>query len=143
VRGAGIPRQDAPPSVVRTTEVHGGSLQGAVPSTQPSRSLTKVTLTAANPAGTGPPAGPDRAAGDGAEEELPAVVEEGDDGVDVVDAVLRGDERTCGADGAVRPPEDDEHPATRASAINPNPYVRPRIVFLFPIGTRPSLGRLP
>jgi hypothetical protein len=42
---------------VRTIEVHGACLQGAVPSANASRVETKVTEAALNPAGTGPPGG--------------------------------------------------------------------------------------
>jgi hypothetical protein len=44
--------------VVRTIDVHGADAQGAVPSTQPSLSETKVADWTPNPGGTGPPAGP-------------------------------------------------------------------------------------
>jgi hypothetical protein len=62
--GAGMPVQDAPPSVVRTIEVHGWTAHGAVPRTQPSLADTNVIDTGSNPAGTGPPAGPTGPAGD-------------------------------------------------------------------------------
>src|SRR5260370_21328349 len=55
--GAGRPRQLTPRSRVRTIEVHGACLHGAVPSTNASRVETKVTEAALNPAGTGPPEG--------------------------------------------------------------------------------------
>jgi hypothetical protein len=57
-RGAGMPTQWAPLSVVRTIEVQGADEQGAVPRTQPAVTDTKVADCASNPAGTGPPAGP-------------------------------------------------------------------------------------
>ena len=53
-----MPAQLAPPSVVLSTDVHGALAHGAVPSTHPSSGLTKDTLDATNPAGTGPPGGP-------------------------------------------------------------------------------------
>jgi len=62
-RGAGRPTKCAPPSVVRSSDVHGGELHGAVPSTQNIDSEIAVTLLATNPEGTGPPEGivaPDR-----------------------------------------------------------------------------------
>ncbi len=52
-----MPVQDAPPSVVRTIEAHGGAAHGAVPRTQPSAADTKVMETGLKPGGTGPPAG--------------------------------------------------------------------------------------
>jgi hypothetical protein len=55
--GAGSPRQLPPRSSVRTIEVHGACEQGAVPSTNASCVETNVTDVAANPLGTGPPAG--------------------------------------------------------------------------------------
>src|SRR5437763_16513718 len=54
-RGAGMPRQLRPPSLVRSIDVQGGVLQGAVPSTQPCELEMNVTLAAMNPLGTGPP----------------------------------------------------------------------------------------
>lgn len=56
-RGAGTPTHDLPPSVVRTTEVHGRCAHGAVPSTQPSLGDMKVIEMGSKPAGTGPPGG--------------------------------------------------------------------------------------
>ncbi len=53
-----MPRQDAPPSRVRTIEVQGGCPHGALPNTQPSSVLTNVAEYGTNPLGTGPPAGP-------------------------------------------------------------------------------------
>src|SRR5436190_6765337 len=47
-----------PPSVVRTSEVHGAREHGALPSPQPSSALTKVRSLIFMPLGTGPPAGP-------------------------------------------------------------------------------------
>jgi hypothetical protein len=44
--------------LVRSNEVHGGEAHGAVPSTQPVLSDTKVTETGVKPLGTGPPGGP-------------------------------------------------------------------------------------
>src|SRR5215469_15527454 len=55
--GAGRPRQLAPRSRVRTIDVHGACEHGAVPSTYASCGETNVTEVAANPPGTGPPAG--------------------------------------------------------------------------------------
>jgi len=72
---------------VRTREVHGGDEQGALPSTQPVWSETKVTEAAAKSTGTGPPAGPGGAA---VVEALVAVVVETPvvTGPDLVDAGL-------------------------------------------------------
>jgi hypothetical protein len=63
---------------VRTTEVHGGEAQGAVPSTHPRAADTKVTDAGVNPRGTGPPAGPATATDVGApvEAEGEVVVDE-------------------------------------------------------------------
>src|SRR5215472_17229677 len=61
VAGAGSPRQLAPRSSVRRIDAHGAWAHGAVPRTNASRSETNVTDVAANPAGTGPPAGTDAA----------------------------------------------------------------------------------
>src|SRR5215471_3819186 len=55
--GAGSPRQLAPRSSVRRIDAHGAWAHGAVPRTNACRSETNVTEVAANPAGTGPPAG--------------------------------------------------------------------------------------
>jgi hypothetical protein len=57
IGGAGIPTKLAPPSVVRTTEVHSGLLQGASPRSQKSSGETAVNETGSKPVGTGPPAG--------------------------------------------------------------------------------------
>src|SRR5579864_5800844 len=57
VGGAGMPTQVCPPLMVRRTDVHGALVHGAVPSTKPSLAETKVTESAWNPAGTGPPSG--------------------------------------------------------------------------------------
>jgi hypothetical protein len=56
--GAGTPTQVRPLSVVRTIEVHGLTVHGAVPSSQPLRVLTNAGSLATNPFGTGPPGGP-------------------------------------------------------------------------------------
>src|SRR5579859_4373448 len=55
--GAGMPRQLTPRSRVRAIEVHGACWHDAAPSTNASRTETKVTEAALNPAGTGPPEG--------------------------------------------------------------------------------------
>src|SRR6516165_7488591 len=55
--GAGSPRQEAPRSSVRTIDVQGACAHGAVPRTNACSAETNVTDVAANPAGTGPPAG--------------------------------------------------------------------------------------
>src|SRR5271165_963647 len=55
--GAGSPRQLAPLSSVRTIDVQGACEHGAVPRTNACSGETNVTEVAANPAGTGPPAG--------------------------------------------------------------------------------------
>jgi hypothetical protein len=55
--GAGSPTQVAPRFSVRTIEVHGLAEHGAVPRTNASSAETNVTEVAANPLGTGPPAG--------------------------------------------------------------------------------------
>jgi hypothetical protein len=48
---------------VRTIEVHGARVHGAVPSANASRMETNVTEAALNPAGTGPPGGCEMPAG--------------------------------------------------------------------------------
>src|SRR4051794_12396192 len=53
-----MPTQVRPLSVVRTIEVHGLTVHGAVPSSQPVRVLTNVRSLATKPFGTGPPGGP-------------------------------------------------------------------------------------
>jgi hypothetical protein len=55
--GAGSPTQVAPRFSVRTIDVHGLAEHGAVPRTNASSAETNVTEVAANPLGTGPPAG--------------------------------------------------------------------------------------
>src|SRR3984957_6676855 len=55
--GAGSPRQLAPRFRVRRIDVHGAFAHGAVPRTNASCGETNVTDRAANPIGTGPPAG--------------------------------------------------------------------------------------
>jgi hypothetical protein len=55
--GAGSPTQVAPRFSVRTIDVHGLLEHGAVPRTNASSAETNVTEVAANPPGTGPPAG--------------------------------------------------------------------------------------
>src|SRR6516165_5771300 len=55
--GAGSPRQEAPRSSVRTIDVQGACAHGAVPRTNACSGETNVTDVAANPVGTGPPAG--------------------------------------------------------------------------------------
>ena len=45
---------ERPPSVVRSSDRHAVAPQGAVPSTQPTSTDTKVTDCAAKPGGTGP-----------------------------------------------------------------------------------------
>jgi hypothetical protein len=58
-----IAAQVVPPSDVRSSEGQRPAEQGALPSTQPSCTDTKVTEAAANPRGTVPPEGPDGVAG--------------------------------------------------------------------------------
>jgi hypothetical protein len=55
--GAGSPTKWAPPSVVRTIEVHTGLLQGATPSSQYWSADMAVNESGSKPEGTGPPAG--------------------------------------------------------------------------------------
>ena len=53
--GAGSPTKWAPPSVVRTIEVHTGLLQGATPSSQYWSADMAVNESGSKPEGTGPP----------------------------------------------------------------------------------------
>jgi hypothetical protein len=87
--GAGIPTQVRPLSVVRTIEVHGLTVHGAVPSSQPVRVLTNVRSSATNPFGTGPPAGPAMLASADVEADVEAGVEAGVDGAGYPAVVLR------------------------------------------------------
>jgi hypothetical protein len=52
-----MPTHDRPPFVVRTTDVQGLCVHGAVPRTQPSFADTNVKESGWKPAGTGPTAG--------------------------------------------------------------------------------------
>ena len=52
-----MPFQVLPPSVVRSTDVHGLCEHGAVPRTQPSLADTNVIEMGRKPGGTGPPGG--------------------------------------------------------------------------------------
>jgi hypothetical protein len=52
-----MPTKRAPPSVVRTIDVHTGCGHGAVPSSQKYRAEMAVKSAARKPLGTGPPAG--------------------------------------------------------------------------------------
>ena len=76
-----MPTHPAPPSVVRTKEVHGVSWHGAVPETQPSEAETnvaEVAEVAAKPTGTGPPASPENTVVDrDTVERIPAVAVDG------------------------------------------------------------------
>jgi len=56
-----MPTKRTPPSVVRTIDVHGGEVHGALPSSHHVSSPIAVNELGANPAGTGPPAGTARA----------------------------------------------------------------------------------
>jgi hypothetical protein len=77
--GAGIPTQVRPLSVVRTIEVHGLTVHGAVPSSHPVRVPTNVRSLATNPFGTGPPGGPATFASAEVEADVEADVEAGVD----------------------------------------------------------------
>src|SRR5436190_3874040 len=71
-----MPCQVLPPSWVRTIEVHGAEVHGALPSTQLSVGLTNVAEYGTNPAGTGPPFGcTDDVCGCPAEWAVPAIVD--------------------------------------------------------------------
>src|SRR2546421_8029734 len=64
--GAGSPMKLRPPSVVRTSDVHGCCVQGASPSNQNVVSLMALNDRREKPAGTGPPEGVEDVGGGGA-----------------------------------------------------------------------------
>src|SRR5215470_5127173 len=111
--GAGSPRQLAPRSSVRTIDAHGAWAHGAVPRTNASRSETNVTEVAANPAGTGPPAGTD-AAGPAPGDALaagPVAADAGDVALTPPDGEVAGVEERAPAPPPPAPPEcADPHP---------------------------------
>jgi hypothetical protein len=123
-----MPAQDAPPSVVRTIEVHGWTAHGAVPRTQPSLADTKVIDTGSNPGGTGPPA----AAAD------PAWEAAGDAGAAAglraaAGALTRGRGLAAGARGAEGAAEQPATSAVAQTAAAATAKPRARI--------RPGFGR--
>ena len=97
-----MPCHVRPPSRVRTTDVHGGVEQGAVPSTKPSAAESKVTDAGTKPLGTGPSGGPETGGGAGAAvTEDPVVAPVVDDPPAVVGVAWR----PLGCPHAARPSE--------------------------------------
>ncbi len=144
-----MPRQEAPPSRVRTIEVQGGCPHGALPNTQPCSALTNVAEYGVNPPGTGPPTGP---AGTDAEVvevwvvPLPVVAVGADVEPDDAPGTSEGggdDDGGSGDDGGVEPDEQAETSTQhRPAATTPSLATQPRTTPPPSRPTRPHPAKL-